>query len=115
MKQNISIDQLNELSPSAKERLREWAIKADYLQFEDRDDWEHIEKTFLPSIGQMIQFLRDHGWEGIELSYVNRGPAVGFITHCLKGKDAGKWYSAEDDRSSLWSAVKECLEKEGKK
>ena len=76
MKQNISIEQLNELSDKGKEKLRKWWIPKDGdisidplwtgEQFWSVDS----DKDALPllSIGQMYEFLLDNGETYFEAS-----------------------------------------------
>lgn len=99
MKQNISITDLNELSDTGKERLREWWDKK--LPYEsaknltETSQWlseqvgNMVKLKHLPllSIGQLIEFLLDHG-ENLR----------------------DRFYMREDFCDELWGDVKEILE-----
>ncbi len=103
MKQNITVDQLNELSDKGGERLREWWK-------EEPGDITHYDKYLYPllSIGRMIGFLNEHikfssvEWEGI------RGYWFGLT---IKNGKQRFYRKSNEICDSLWEAVKEVLEK----
>ena len=61
MKQNITVEQLNELSAKGKEKLRKWCEEKDYGDY-IRSNGPNTRELELPllSIGQMIEFLDEH-------------------------------------------------------
>lgn len=70
MKQNITLDQLNELSEKGKEKLFKWMDEHGYVQRSSHHypiNWDEKlkgeeENVYMPepSIGQLIEFLSDH-------------------------------------------------------
>lgn len=120
MKQNITIDQLNELSKKGKERLRRW-WKPQYgdqyfpsLNFIDLYGWcldpkgeekqlKHLKKKHYPllSIGQMIEFLVENYPTGDLAIEIYLGEMFIKATR----------FDTKDICDALWEAVKEILEK----
>lgn len=109
MKQNIDITDLNQLSEKGKERLRDWFYSADYpygkaehpfryestvgtvfMHYSTEDGYEGT--IPLPNIGQMIEFLDEHG------------------QYDLNGIEQ---VNAKDLCDFLWKAVKQILETKG--
>lgn len=109
MKQHITKSQINELSKQGKQKLIEYAKKNNIGTRILEIDNEFVEFAPLPSIGQMIEFLRVHDCLAFELIYINSGPNIGINLRCSTGKRADKWYAAENDCDALWKAVKELL------
>ena len=118
MKQNITIEQLNELSEKGKKKLRKWWKPKEGDLFldtigEGQVVWcceDDVEEGSLPllSIGQMIEFLDEHLLEG---NY-----------QIQRNGERNSWRLNSDDiefdeegKSELcdmsWQAVKEILEK----
>ena len=67
MKQNITAEQLNELSDKGKEKVRNWCEKKDYggyvlIKRVNKPPANEFTMAFL-SIGQMIEFLDEHNWK----------------------------------------------------
>lgn len=64
MKQIIDLEQLNKLSDEQKERLQEWCIEKGYGDIQEcscgcGDKYLLENSTYLLSIGQMIELIRD--------------------------------------------------------
>lgn len=126
MKQHITPDQLNELTPEAKEKLREWwePEEGDSFAREFKDGEMQTETVYhswigsyednkpdqscfpLLSIGQMIEFLADNSNGYYEHSYIDDN----FNKQVSIGNVAVGWRN--DLCDDLWQAVKEVLEKE---
>lgn len=125
MKQNISINQLNELSDKAKEKLREWwkpqygdliygkwyahPIVLDY----DRLGRVDIETLSLPllSIGQMIELISDYEY-GYWRIYSGKTQSEWYVeSNNLYGESLSTPICTELS-DTLWEAVKYILEKE---
>ena len=93
MKQNITPDQLNELSDNAARKLHKWANNVESIG---------LGGNMLLSIGQMIEFLDENNdiWG-------------------IKQKENGAWkleaplfdFNNKELCDALWSGVKEVLEK----
>ena len=87
MKQHILPDQLTELSPAARKRLRAWwkSANGDWFAFDFGDGAKAYLKAYdnpvpidaLPlfSVGQMIEFLDEHGHD-FSVNYIGRGVAT---------------------------------------
>lgn len=100
MKQNITKEQLLELSKRAENRLFGWCGDAGYLQF-DQGGFG----IPLLSIGQMIEFLGEHNAGDWSI-----GQKDGYY-----GVWSGTEYYVDDEYEELvgvlWEAVKEILER----
>jgi hypothetical protein len=107
MKQHITPKQLAELSEKGKEKYFRWVSK--YYPVKDAGGACSGYRGPLLSIGQMIELLKEKGWEAIELGEIHSKNAC--IVHCLRGKSAGKWFIEKTRCDALWQAVKEVLEK----
>ena len=106
MKQQISVDQLNELSAKGKEKLVYW------IHENTKHDKKHPSEHDLNlSIGQMIEFTQENlrtDWSvhfGRNLAFVGRADKDGF------------WGKTPDNRGGelcdgLWEVVKEILNKD---
>lgn len=108
MKQNITVQQLNELSEKAIERLKEWNKNSEPY-YMTTDGIKH-ELSFLPimSIGQMIEYLDEVEAEGndyIDVSYGD-GHTWRDIGPIMLWNDTNK----ENLCDELWKAVREVLE-----
>lgn len=121
MKQNITIEQLNELSDKGKEKLREWwkpkegdltdcgtyYYDGEYVFFENKMDGN--QKCYpLLSIGQMIEFLDDNKM----IMDIDPHYQIGYL-HGEKFIVGGKticWWDKELC-DVLWLAIKKVLEK----
>lgn len=92
MKQHITVEQLDELTAEQTVTLFNWGMTKGYL---------NKDEVFLPSIGQMIEFL-GNDW------------ATTFIVPITKYWDDGAKFDITNDNlcDVLWQAVKEVLEKE---
>ena len=123
MKQHITIEQLNELTPKSKEKLKDWWNPKDGDLFTIADfpndisvwdkSWEDriITGTFNPpilSIGQMIELIQDNigtDWSiyfGMNLAFVGREDKDGFWGQTPENKDG-------ELCDGLWELVKEIL------
>lgn len=104
MKQYITIDQLNELSQPARQKLREYMLKDWAQPMKDHlGNWVHASiptDDYQLSIGQMIEFLYDKSGDRRYKSMSIPGsiPYEGEI-------------KPEKLCDDLWEAVKEVLEK----
>lgn len=112
MKQHIDISELNELSPKAKEKLREWlskriVINQTYKVQGIEDGWVFPLDLPLLSIGQMIEFL--------EMKSNGHFPGQNWHEYVIKEtEECGDIlipYSVDELCDSLWEAVKQILEK----
>lgn len=104
MKQHITVEQFMELKDSAKVKLWEWAQAEGRHYLVASEDKQTIYP--LLSIGQMIEFLNEHGHKDMVIKRIN-----------------GDW-DYEHDRyhyfhpygqelaEALWDAVKNVLEKD---
>jgi hypothetical protein len=107
MKQNITIEQLRQLSKKGKEKLRQWSKNKVLL-------YCYPENLPYLSIGQMIEFLNDY--KCIDIRYDNKHSSSATI--CYQDKDiATPFYwerviSVPNLCDALWEAVKESLNKE---
>lgn len=127
MKQTITLEQLNELSDSGKERYRQWWLaqvpfwveKAKVVKI-DEEDVPEIQRRYeplLPTIGQMIEFLDEH-WKApafpnnarLIISNSQRGSKPEWLVFkASNAKDVEyEWRELAD---ALWEAAKEVLEK----
>lgn len=105
MKQNITIEQINELSEKGKERLITWLYAHDYEDQifniptcgEENCCMESVIEEL--SIGQMIEFLEEHNYWSI---------GKGVVPLSLSGNNIEKISDA------LWEAVKYILEEDDK-
>jgi hypothetical protein len=105
MKQNITIDQVKELSPSGLQKYREWVYKLKLTKEEYEDIQKHdTGHDPLLSIGQMIQFLDEK--QDYQFHIFRRTLDWKVIVNDMQyGKVLG-----EELCDSLWEAVKEVLE-----
>ncbi len=92
MKQNITIEQFDELPEEAQQELIEWMGAKNY-NFMD----------LYMTIGQMIEFLDEHN----KLGYWDSG----FDGDGVNGKLI-KWKSKDNLCDTLWKTVKEILNKD---
>lgn len=117
MKQNITIDQLNELSEEGQRRLKEWWDNKYTTAIEDMTTTKYTDATTaffgMPviSIGQMIEFLDEQGKEDVEYGF---DPAE--VYNYKGGYVLIQWFDAKDHdlelADVLWKACKEILQKE---
>lgn len=115
MKQNITRNQVDQLSEKAKKRLDEFPFNGCY----DVRCYEDI-CVPLPSIGQMIEFLDQHypismighqsEWHGGNY-YFNGGTTPKDPTE-ESIKNSTVKYEAKELCDALWEAVKEVLERD---
>lgn len=96
MKQNITKDQLNELSEKGKEKIRGWQMEP------YKGTWYEGELSPLLSIGQMIEFLGDFCID-VDLSN-GKLNGTGYITEARE--------DGMELCDALWEACKEVLEDE---
>lgn len=111
MKQHITIEQLNELSPKAKEKLRQWL--GDPRKLATRENPNEEEKMILDnyldlpllSIGLMIEFLDEHDYNWHDDAFTDDGGV---------GDDNWEefWVRRKDRElcDALFEAVKQVLE-----
>ncbi len=138
MKQHLDPKDLDQLTDSGKQKLREWwkpkvgdfykniysegfdLIGVGCMSQEcecptmDRFDALDEKKMCLPllSIGQMIQFLDEHGWEYINLGKDIKGDySVSCNIGSKEANDMGR-VTGESTCDALWSACIELLNKE---
>lgn len=129
MKQNITIEQLNELTDKGKERLRKWwrpeegdlyinenstppyNEKIQVCAEWDGDDCYHElfpknkENTFpLLSIGQLIEFLEEFRSKGYYFEIINKDIWEISLNN--------KTYVSSELVDALWQSVREILNKE---
>ncbi len=115
MKQNITVEQIDELSEKGKKRLKKWAISHKFAYiYDDRYvfgvpfGWNDLP---LLSIGQMIQFL-DEKWGNIYFPILRktkrrkRGKADEWNITMYNGKPRIYYKELAD---ALWEATKEVL------
>lgn len=123
MKQHITESDLKELSPKAKEKLREWwkpktlgeiffDPKYGYVSWNPSTPMAQRIKEIRPlpllSLGQMIGFLDEHK---VDWSYHN-GWLYEDLGHDQDGNEFfEKRYNSLELCDALWEAVKEVLEK----
>lgn len=117
MKQNITPEQLNELSDKMKERLAQYCGRhQEWLLAQELDDsTQWTKNVFLPllSIGQMIEFLDEHGMYDIHnVSRDVRGRVwkIQMKSDQFYGDSNFEGYFELCD--ALWQAVKEILNEE---
>lgn len=113
MKQHITIKQLDELSDKAKERLREWldmkiVVGQNYHVQGLESGWIYPLDLPLLSIGQMIEFLDEIGFEiKIETFEKKMGWDV-FLDGNKYTPDNYEWgirkFSNDDICDALWEA-----------
>ena len=128
MKQNISIQDLDQLSNKGKDRLREWWSDGRqnigdwyydglYIRVVLDDEGRiHENIPFLPllSLGQMIQFL-DEKWKWIFIKKYKHEDGKGYkynywsVTNTTHELRKGP---SKELCDSLWQAVREILEKD---
>lgn len=97
MKQYITYEQLNQLSHQGKQKLHEW--------LQNRQEWTPDPRPILIdwvtlTIGQMIEFLDDHGVDYYD-AFVKEWKSDGMEDR----------YPASELCDALWNAVKDVLEK----
>ncbi len=120
MKQHITPEDLNQLSESGKQKLREWySIK---VQKDIKANWESgfINPTNISiyeylTIGRLILFLTENAMGDLDLKIVinSAGSSVWKCIGDLQDKNLAKLNTQEDGCDlceALWSATKECLE-----
>ncbi len=107
MKQHITVEQMDELSGKATVEIMEWGLSKKYL---------NDKELFLPSIGQMIEFL-----DKLELEVVISKPHLIQYEVSVYDKYSSKVEIPIDKGfhqgelvDCLWEAVKEVLEDNGK-
>lgn len=118
MKQNITIDDLNELSNKGRKRLEKWWMKKE--KENNRFPWDgKIKYTGdnkknrtiyirpLLMIGEMIEFLDENSYESISSYDFNRQDFEDVMSDVCK---ALKKNSSDDVVFELWQACKEVLE-----
>lgn len=102
MKQEITVEQLNELSPKNLIKIKRWALKRHY--YADL------------SIGQMIEFLEEHtGGNDFDIRIHSAGsgwkkPGQRLVD--INGLPVNEIEDEEELCDALWEAVKEVLENE---
>ncbi len=111
MKQYIKTEQIQELSPSAKNILTKWWYGKRY-QYNDFDaDGDEIREPLM-SIGQMIEFLDEHGIKEIKFKKMLSGSYRVMIWKDSEDMFNGEQGSEIELCDALWEAVKEVLFKE---
>lgn len=113
MKQNIDLLQVQSLNQQGRHTLLKWLASKGYGIGASKDDYDDL---MLLSIGQMIEFLQDHGnaWWHIQSHEVNivigdrPSDYEGHFTYIgSDGRGTKTGYSVCD---ALWQSVKEVLE-----
>lgn len=120
MKQNISVDDLMELSEQQKEKLRGmWEPKeyAPVYYAKDKVEFHYLDESFVPtknellpllSIGDMIEILEQKGEVySVNNMYVNIGTNKKGWGILLLSQN--KEYRSDDLVTALWQAVKSIL------
>lgn len=114
MRQTITVDQLNELSDKAKERLASWVLEKGYAPGQvvfQLADGAIAGKLPLAlqrlSIGQMIEFLDESHDQFLKEMF-----AGGLIVRPTYVKNRFEFNESEFEElcDALWQAVKEALE-----
>lgn len=101
MKQNITLEQVNELNEDQKHQLTNW--------FRDEGPWDIVELTNedkipLLNIGQMIEFLGNPEIRQVEMEEDESGTIVKWIVEL-----PSNWNSSVELCDALWSAIKRVL------
>jgi hypothetical protein len=110
MKQNITRDQLHELTDKQKKKLLEYMKNKDYLPHGTQmmvHDSGHYLAEFI-NIGQMIEFLDKHIGDDWSIHF---GNGLAFICQASKDGFYGKTAENRDNElcDGLWEAVKKVL------
>lgn len=108
MKQHITVSQLQELSPQAKEKFEKWGKDQGwFIHFVDEPPDVVFARCI--GIGQMIGFLIDNGAFESEFGEPNQ------TANYTNGAITIDWYDGSNEKielaDALWEAVKEILEK----
>lgn len=107
MKQRVTSEQLDELSPSGKGRLVEWLKKCQSFQ-EDVAEGDYDPTIGALSIGQMIEFL-----DGVdscnEVSIHNNGGKYSDENYQWSYLDCSSEYKHKELCDALWEACKQIL------
>lgn len=106
MKQNITVEQLNELSKKQADKLLEWVNQKKYYREDSREYGGSNYDWTLPAlnIGQMIEFLNENFKEEISMGQPNKQE------WCFLSKK-GKHSNNKELCDALWQVVKEVLNK----
>lgn len=114
MKQNITIDQLDELSLTEKEKLDSWSVARGYTTILTTTEGTNITLQYdsYLSIGQMIEFLEDRA-EINEVYYHRTSPywIIALTNRSIRKGKNGHWTTKHHHEfcDALWEAVKEVL------
>jgi hypothetical protein len=125
MKQNITVEQLNELSEKGKEELDKWCIKNGHITQEEKELFREISPNkpsglLLLSIGQMIEFLDVNDFYCLNISRQIKKDNKKMKKPQWGVFDIGTYFSDNITTNgfiklelcdALWEAVKEFLEK----
>lgn len=125
MKQHITVEQFNELSKKGKKTFWEWINSRRWMAIPEGKGYLDYFPMPLLSIGQMIEFLDEHGYAPNITKY-KKGTKI-YSTVCttdcyevfLYWGDSGNLDQnivrvKKELCDALWSAVKDILEKENK-
>lgn len=104
MKQNITLQQLNELGIPQKAKLAMYALKSGWAKHEEYENGGYIDIPLL-SIGQMIEFLDEEGRLWIEQEEAIDGEIL--KRYRVQSRNFEYWRPELCD--ALWEAVKEVL------
>lgn len=107
MKQNITPEQLNELSDKGIEGLRKWLSKKYGYDVMNKDHTKWLESLLL-SIGQMIEFLDENDFLEL-IDYW--GANIGGYQNKWRVECKDSQFNDNELCDALWEAVKEVLEK----
>jgi len=106
MKQNITVEQLNELSFQARKKLNEYGSKG----------LNEIKPVGLLNIGDMIEFLEEEIMGDLDLEILINGAGYSVWTGNGQYRRTNHGSSTDVDRpelvDALWQAVKEVLERD---
>ncbi len=107
MKQQATLEQLNELSEKGKEKLQKWWDKTEYTSYCEHCKneglyYEDPKNEPLLSIGEMIEFLDENKY-WLTIERLNEGWGL--------FEDPTGRYDKSELCDALWLAVKEVLEK----
>jgi len=109
MKQRISPDQLNELTPSQQEKLREWWKPEESDTYVSPNNVEYVvadypfldKKDYLPllNIGQCIELLREKDIDALGKEF----------WYCAYEIEDEEYHMIDEMIDRLWEAVKSIL------
>ena len=127
MKQHITKEQLQELSPEQMKAFSEWwwSTLDDMSKWVEKDASKELGTVIAPdaswmTIGQMIEFLIEHGYQTNDYYIDDSFSSVITFGHRMESKETIEigWTNycskSEELCDALWEAVKEVLQDEKK-